>query len=270
MGFPVWVNGSAEGRIDPADRGLAYGDGLFETLRISKGRAVLEAAHFSRLFASAEALGIPLETAALRDDFSRFLACVPGESVAKILVTRGCSGRGYLPDTGAAPTIVLSAHALPDAGPETIVVSVAKLSLARQPLLAGHKHLNRLEQVLLRRELADACADEALVCDTTGHVVEGVSANVFMVRDGELHTPCIDAAGIRGVLRGALIEHAAVLGLPVHEGHYSPDDFRRADEVFFCNSVTGVRPVSCLEERHWEPGPVTRRMQAFWQAQLDI
>ncbi len=270
MAFPVWVNGSAEGRIDPADRGLAYGDGLFETLRISKGRAVLEAAHFSRLFASAEALGIVLNAAALRDDFSRFLACAPHECVAKILITRGCSGRGYLSDLNAVPTIVLSSHVLPDAGPESLVVIAAAQALARQPLLAGHKHLNRLEQVLLRRELAGSGADEALVCDTAGHVVEGVSANVFMVRDGALHTPCIDVAGIRGVLRGALMAHAAESGLMVHEGHYGLDDFRRADEVFFCNSVTGVRPVSRLEERHWEPGPVTRRMQAFWQAQLDV
>lgn len=270
MSYPVWVNGSAEGRLDPADRGLAYGDGLFETLRIHRGRALLEDAHFSRLFTSADALGIPLSSLPLREDFSRFLAACPPACVAKIIVTRGSSGRGYLPDPAALPTVILSAHPLPVVPAQGMTVAFAGLQLASQPALAGHKHLNRLEQILLRRELASLAADEALVCSREGHVVEGVSANVFLVRDGRLCTPLLDVAGIRGVMRQAVLAHAADIGLPVEEGHYTPDDFRQADEVFFCNSVIGIRPVSRLQERHWGLGPVTARLLDFWQSLLDF
>jgi 4-amino-4-deoxychorismate lyase len=142
------------------------------------------------------------------------------------------------------------------------------LRLAEQPALAGHKHLNRLEQVLLRRELAMLEADEGLVLDAGGRVVEGVFSNVFLVLGGELHTPRIDVAGIRGVMRAVLLREAAALGHKVVEGHYGPKDFLAADEVFFCNSVNGIWPVRALGSREWMPGPVTRHWQAFWQEQV--
>lgn len=270
----VWINGNADGHLDPADRGLAYGDGLFETLRVEKGRAVLADAHFARLGSSALVFGIPLDVQALRQDFSRFLAQCPPSCVAKIIVTRGSSGRGYLPDPAAAPTIVFSVHEVP-AYParhqqDGITASLCTQRLGKQPLLAGHKHLNRLEQVLLRSELAALNADEALVCDIDGHVVEGVSSNVFFLRDGVLHTPRLTDAGVRGVLRAALLAHAGSEGLLVSESDYRPGDFLSADEVFFCNSVNGVWPVARLLDRHWTPGPVSRRLQAFWQKQLDL
>lgn len=278
MKGPVWINGKDGGHLDPADRGLAYGDGLFETLRVEKGRAVLGEAHFARLQHSAADLGIPLDLAALRRDFSRFLAHCAPSGIAKIIVTRGVSGRGYLPDPGALPTVVFSAHALPEYpaahAAEGIRAVFCTQRLGRQPLLAGHKHLNRLEQVLLRRELATLQADEALVCDIEGFVVEGVSSNVFFVRDGALHTPRLEMAGVRGVLRSALMDFADRQGIAVHEALYGRADFMAADEVFFCNSVNGVWPVASLHdghsERRWQPGPVTRRLQAFWQEQLSL
>lgn len=274
MTYPVWVNGSEGGRIAPADRGLAYGDGLFETLRVENRRAVFAERHMTRLLASATVFGIALDAAALRRDFSLFLAQVPASCVVKILVTRGPGGRGYLPDPAAQPTVILSAHPLPDHPPlhqaGGIVAALCPLRLGSQPLLAGHKHLNRLEQVLMRRELAGLAADEALVCDQDGFVVEGVFSNVFLVRDGRLCTPHVDRAGVAGVMRAAVLDHARAGGVPVQEGRYFPDDFRSADEVFFCNSVNGIWPVRLLLDRQWLPGPVTRRLQTFWQDQLAL
>lgn len=278
MKGPVWINGKDDSHLDPADRGLAYGDGLFETLRVEKSRAVLGDAHFSRLQHSAADLGIPLDIAALRLDFSRFLThCTPA-CVAKIIVTRGVSGRGYLPDPAAVPTVVFSAHALPEHpashAADGIRAGLCTQRLGKQPMLAGYKHLNRLEQVLLRRELVALQADEALVCDVDGHVVEGVSSNVFFVRDGVLHTPRLDMAGVRGVLRAAVMDVADRQGIALREASYGVDAFMAADEVFFCNSVNGVWPVARLHdghsERHWHPGPLTRRLQAFWQEQLSL
>lgn len=272
MGYPVWVNGVEDGRVHPADRGLAYGDGLFETLRIEQGRAVLADEHFQRLAASAEALGLRIEPEVIRERFAAFLASCPASCVAKIIVTRGVGSRGYLPDPAATPTVIYSAHALPDIpaahAEQGVVATVCSLRLAEQPALAGHKHLNRLEQVLLRRELDALGADEALVLDAEGWVVEGVFSNVFLVRGSELCTPRIEVAGVRGVLRAAVLHAAACDGHKVLQGQYTPDDFRNADEVFFCNSVNGLWPVRTLDGREWTPGPVTRRWQAFWQERV--
>jgi 4-amino-4-deoxychorismate lyase len=274
MEHPVWVNGSEGGSIAPGDRGLAYGDGLFETLRVVRGRAVMADLHFSRLAASAAALGIALDLPALCRDFSAFLSRCPAEAVAKIVVTRGAGGRGYLPEPGAVPTVVFSAHPAPS-HPEAlardgIVAALSPLRLGNQPLLAGHKHLNRLEQVLLRRELVALDADEALVCDQDGFVAEGVFSNVFLVRAGCLCTPLVDRAGIAGVMRAAILDHARAQGMAVEEERYFPDDFRQADEVFFCNSVYGVWPVRSLLGRQWTPGPRTRALQAFWQERIAL
>lgn len=274
MSYPVWVNGKEGGAILPSDRGLAYGDGLFETLRVESGRAIFLDAHFERLFASAEALGIPMQADALRCEFQRFLAVSPPSCVAKIVLTRGASGRGYLPDAKAAPTLIFSAHALP-AYPDSfqsdgVVADISGLRLGLQPMLAGHKHLNRLEQVMLRREQALLSADELLVCDLDGHVVEGVSSNVFLVQGGALGTPRIDKAGISGVMRRKVMEAAARAGIAVTESCYVADDFLRADEVFFCNSVNGIWPVRRLPGRQWQPGPVTRQLQSFWQEALGL
>jgi 4-amino-4-deoxychorismate lyase len=274
MSYPVWVNGEEGGVVLPADRGLSYGDGLFETLRVENGRIVFADAHFSRLFASAVMLGITVQQDALRAEFLRFLEQCPARCVAKIVVTRGIAGRGYLPDPASSPTVIFSAHALP-AYPDSfaqdgIAADFSGFRLGLQPMLAGHKHLNRLEQVMLRREQALLSADEMLVCDHDGHVIEGVSSNVFMVRAGVLCTPAIDQAGIRGVLRTALLEHAATAGITTREGRYAAEDFLAADEVFFCNSVNGIWPVRRLPGRQWLPGPLTRKLQSFWLASLSL
>jgi 4-amino-4-deoxychorismate lyase len=272
MTFPVWINGGERGCIDPADRGLAYGDGLFETIRIERGQAVLLDDHMDRLSAGAAVLGIAFDEMLVRKEFSRFLESCPESCVAKILLTRGCSGRGYLPDPAATPTRVFSAYPMPahahDLAGTGVAAGICILRLALQPRLAGIKHLNRLEQVLLRRELEELRADEALVCSFRGDVIEGVFSNVFMVRQGVLHTPVIDEAGVKGVFRTAILRHAKHQGLPVVEGRYSLDEFLAADEIFFCNSVNGVWPVRSLAGRHWAPGPVARQWQAFWLEQL--
>jgi 4-amino-4-deoxychorismate lyase len=272
MAYPVWVDGKENGCLDPADRGLAYGDGLFETLRVEAGRVVFLDLHLARLQAGARALDIPLDSHLLLQELLRFLTNCPATCIAKIIVTRGSGGRGYLYSADLSPSIILSAHPL-SAYPESfqaegIDAVLCTSRLALQPRLAGHKHLNRLEQVLLRQELAGTSADEGLVCDMQGRVVEGVFNNVFMVRLGELLTPRIEAAGIRGVFREAVIQESAAAGAPVREDELYPDDFLAADEVFFCNSVNGVWPVKSLAGRHWAPGTVTRYWQDYWRKQL--
>lgn len=270
MTYPVWINGSAEGRIDPADRGLAYGDGLFETMRYCQGRVALQEAHLSRLSQSAQALAIPVDTAALREQLGQFQQCCPPEAVIKIVLTRGCSGRGYLADPKASPTCIFSAHPLPHYAAVAMQVGVATLTLARQPHLAGHKHLNRLEQVLLRQEQAKQAVDELVVLDSAGFVIEGVSSNIFWARANALYTPALSQAGVKGVMRQALLQYAQQQGIEVQEGFYTLSDLLQAEEIFFCNSVMGVRPVKNICEAQkitdYRVGQLTQKMLSFWQS----
>lgn len=265
MAATVWVNGVPDGRLDPADRGLAYGDGVFETLRVIRGQAVLAGRHWLRLTQSCGRLGLPLDASLLQSEFAAFLDG-RGDGIAKIIVTRGAGGRGYLPPAQAELTRIFSWHEAPAYPAEYaslgIRAGLCQQRLGQAPMLAGLKHLNRLEQVLLRQELESLACAEALVCDVAGRVVEGVISNVFLVRGGALLTPSLDLAGVAGVMRAEILAQAAQLGLSVTETTLIPDDFLQADEVFFCNSVYGIWPVRELAAKPLAaPGPVTRRLQ---------
>ena len=247
-------------RVDgvPADdRGLAYGDALFETMRAHRGEVPWWDRHWARLQTSAERLKMPLP------DLSRVTreagALLAGRDVVlKLQITRGSGGRGYAPPANPEPLWLLSVHPLPE--------SVAALDaiwcetrLARQPLLAGMKHGNRLEQVLARDEVTQAGADEGVVRDVAGRVTSGTAGNLF-IHDGQgWHTPELDHAGVAGVCRGWVIEAtgAAVRRIRV-------DEVERAEAVFLCNSVRGILPVRQLGARAWpQVHPELRALQSM-------
>lgn len=262
----LWIGEQPVAAPAPDDRGLAYGDGLFETLRVIAGRPVLAAAHWDRLEAGCGCLGIPVQRfwrAALAD----FLQG-RGDGIVRIQITRGSGGRGYLPPADCHPLTIMSWHAAP-VWPEShardgIAAGTGLLRLACQPALAGLKHLNRLEQVLLREELGRLpdCA-ELVVRDGEGRLVEGVFSNLFFVRGGVLCTPALTRCGVAGVLRSALLAACAAQGLAVETGDYTSADLADADEAFFCNSVYGIWPLRQWHERSWRPGAVTRQCQAM-------
>lgn len=262
MSESVWINGKPAGGLNPADRGLAYGDGVFETIRLIQGQAVLGERHWARLSAACQYLEIPLNTESLRLQCESLWGAHNG--IAKIIVTRGVGGRGYLPPQNAQATTILSLHDAPQYPSrfqqDGINAAICEQSLGNSPLLAGLKHLNRLEQVLLRKTLA-ADTPEGLVSDTRGFVVEGIMSNVFLVRNGALHTPLLDSAGVLGVMRAEIIDIARHLGISVTESHLNVGDFVAADEVFFCNSVYGIWPVQVLGETPKAIGPITRQLQ---------
>lgn len=256
----VWVDGQALGVIPADDRGLAYGDGLFETMAVVAGVPVLLSAHLARLAEGAQRLGLPVALAALSAQIGAFLAG-RDSGVLKLILTRGSGGRGYLPPSPTQSRVVLSWHP-PVSWPrehrtQGIVAGLCRQRLGLNPQLAGLKHLNRLEQVLLRQELATLGTPEALVLDLRERVVEGVFSNVFLVQDGVLLTPELSESGVAGVMRGHLIARAQALGLPVQVRPLWLADIHRAAELFFCNSVYGIWPVRAVAGRDLEAGPIT-------------
>jgi 4-amino-4-deoxychorismate lyase len=250
--------------LAPGNRGLHYGDGLFETLLCLRGRLLRWPLHLSRLHAGCDRLGIlpPSEEQLLMQIQS--LACRDG--VVKLLLTRGGEGRGYVVDTGAAPELLATARPLPVdrlRQQQGISARWCHIRLAHNPVLAGIKHLNRLEQVLARAEWQGGGIEEGLMLDSQGWVVEGVSSNLFVVQDGELLTPRLDLAGVAGVMRAAVMQAASALGIACRESRLSPVQVLQADEAFVTNAVMGMRPLRRLGRRCWPEPSLTRRLQAL-------
>jgi 4-amino-4-deoxychorismate lyase len=181
-------------------------------------------------------------------------------------VTRGSGGRGYRPPAEVKITRVLLRYPWPDypaAWAETgIELRICRTRLGSNPLLAGMKHLNRLEQVLARAEWTEGAA-EGLMLDAEGHVVEGTMTNVFASRQGLLVTPALDQAGVAGVTRRHILENVEREGISVRVRRLSLDEFLNSEEIFVCNSIAGVWPVNRVESRRYAVGPMTRLAQRW-------
>ncbi|SDN22972.1 aminodeoxychorismate lyase [Vreelandella arcis] len=244
------------------DRGLAYGDGVFETVLLHEGRPLLWRQHVERLQAGCQRLGIEPPT---EDELSATWQATPSVAweVLKIIVTRGSGGRGYaLPHT-AVPRLISQRVAFqpdPTAWASGVSVRICQLRLARQPCLAGIKHLNRLENVLARQEWTSPTIREGLLSDSHGWIIEATSMNLFWEQDGCIMTPVLDQCGVAGTLRAALIDAQQVT-----PGQLALDDIASVDRLWLANSVQGVWPVTDL----WTPqGTCLRRWESADQDPL--
>jgi 4-amino-4-deoxychorismate lyase len=266
----VWVNGQRSADVDARDRGLAFGDGLFETMRYGPHGIPLLAYHLHRLQAGCSRLSIPIDSTLLAQELDVALAASierQPSGVLKLIVTRGIGGRGYRASDVRGPTRVLIASPAPEYPPEWsrdgVVVRYCDLRLGASPALAGLKHLNRLEQVIARAEWDDPAIAEGLLCDTRGRIVEGVSTNLFLVSAGRVLTPVIEHCGVAGVMRQYLIEEGLrALGLSASEVACERGMLGGAQELFLCNSVVGIWPIRQLAGRTLAPGPLTQRIRA--------
>ena len=258
------LDGQAEGTVSPLDRGLLYGDGLFETIRFVAGKAPLWARHMQRLQRGCERLGLPaIDTAQLE---SEALTVAEGmdEAVVRITITRGRGERGYRLPADPQPMRMVAAFAPPVLQPgeyrDGVAARICALRLASQPLLAGIKHLNRLEQVLARAEWSDPAVFEGLLCDEAGRVISATMANLFAVIDGILMTPALDRCGVEGVARAEILAmgRAQVRDLPL-------DLLWRAQEVFLSSSVRGILPLRTVGDMTFAAGPHARALQQHWR-----
>lgn len=243
----ILIDGRPGTTLPVADRGLHYGDGLFETIAVAAGAPLLLDAHLHRLQRGCRALGIDMPDMALLADECLQVVSGATRAVVKIIVTRGSGGRGYQPPAPAHPLRIVSLHSWPEHPPDNRMQGIdacfCRQTLGRQPTLAGMKHLNRLEQVLARAELAGGECSEGIMCDTDGCVVEGTMSNVFLRRGTTLLTPALDQCGVDGIIRAEVLARAAQVGLHAQVAALGREDVLAAEELFFTNSIIGLWPV---------------------------
>ena len=248
MSTRIFVGDTRVEALAPDDRGVAYGDGLFETMRAHQGVVLWWNAHWSRLAQGARRLGLPLpDRARVLAEATDLLGTAGG--VLKLVLTRGGGARGYAPPADAVPAWILSRHPLPPP-PRSggLVLRWCDTRLALQPALAGMKHCNRLEQVLARAEWTDPAIDEGLVRSTEGDVVGATAANLFVLEGRRWRTPRVDRCGVAGVCRTWLLAATRA-----QEARLSPEEIEAADALVLCNAVRGILPVARLGERTWPP-----------------
>lgn len=242
------VNGSDTEKLSVNDRGLHYGDGLFETIAIINGKPWHWQLHMQRLVEGCKRLKIAKPDEALfLDEVIRVSLNMP-RAIVKIIVTRGSGGRGYRFDNNIEATRIIASHDWPDHPAsycqQGVRLRICETPISCQPALAGLKHLNRLENVLARSEWQDDTYAEGLMCDIDGHVIEGTMTNLFWVENGEIFTPSLEKCGVKGVMRNRVMAAAKRLGITCNEEVVELSRLQDAEELFVCNSIIGIWPAT--------------------------
>lgn len=252
------VNGQVVNQIATTDRGLLYGDGLFETLLLEQQQLYLWSYHYQRLCEGGLRLGIAVpDESLLLDEMKQVISQAKTErSIIKLLLTRGDGGRGYraIESTPHSATRIIQ---LFDTVPSDnwakrgIRARMCNTVLGKNAQLAGIKHLNRLEQVLARSEWQQTDIHEGVMLDSDGYVIEGTMSNLFLVINDVIVTPMLNECGVHGVIRRLLIERQTSLPLPLEVRRVQKQELYEAREVFFTNSLIGVWPVQQLENHRY-------------------
>ena len=261
------VNGIFKERIEISDRGFQYGDGLFETIAVVKGQPIFIDRHLDRLKTGCRRLYIPFPGSELLTMEAKELSKYSSKAVLKLILTRGSGGRGYRQPDLIQTTRVLSLYPYPDY-PEDynehgISARICQTRLGLNPVLAGIKHLNRLEQILARAEWTDEAIQEGIMLDINGHVIEGTMTNLFYLKNNTLHTSLLNQSGIAGIMRSIILKVSSDHGLAIIEHSFTTDELLLADEMFVCNSIIGIWPIKKVANSFFPVGKITRQIQGW-------
>jgi len=270
------IDGRSAHSIDSADRGLQYGDGLFETISCRDGEARWLALHLQRLQHGCERLRIKFRDFETLAAEIRALAAGQRRCIVKAIVTRGtATRRGYAPAGDEHPTRIVSRHDWPQPPARATSgfrLGVSGVTLGINPLLAGLKHLNRLEQVLAQMARDESGAnggagvDEVLMLSSAGQLIGGSMSNVFLADESGLFTPGLNDCGVAGVMRRVVLEAAAGHGMPVHVRAVARGELAGVHEVFVTNVRWGVQSVQLLEGRALLSDAHAQRLRALIDA----
>lgn len=250
------INGSFHGVISAHDRGFAYGDGVFRTIKVVNGLPEHWPMHYQTLVRDCSAIGIVCPSAeTFINDFELLATVEDVVSVVKIIVTRGEGERGYKPPSITTPMRVMVKTGFPDYPEhyytEGVQLHLCETRISHQPKLAGIKHLNRLENVLARMEWHDPDLAEGLMLDIDDNVIECTAANLFARFGDTLITPSLNKCGVAGITRQRILSHAETLKLKAKTEEMQLEKLLAADEVLICNSLFGVWQVRQISHKKW-------------------
>ncbi|MBE9503035.1 MAG: aminotransferase class IV [Proteobacteria bacterium] len=276
----IYINGNFskadEARVSPFNRGLLYGDGFFETMRSYDGKIFALNEHYERLSATANFLKIPLpfKCDELRNILMQLLelnSLTEIDSRIRMTLMRGEGAAGLFPDESAEAELIVSADAVPG-DVEKIQRAGIKLSLLdnmtidhRSPLVS-HKTVNYMPGILGLMEVRKKGGDEGLFVNNDGKVAEGITSNIFAVKNGVVMTPPLSAGILSGITRGIAIKVARMSGIAIEEKDMTIEDMLRAEELFITSSVREIVPVISFEGKTYTVGPLTKRMQAEYKS----
>jgi 4-amino-4-deoxychorismate lyase len=265
----TWVDGVAGSNVPADDRGLHYGDGLFETILVRNGVPRFLELHLARLARGCARLAIAFAVDSIRADIAQAIERAPRLAILKLIVTRGSpQRRGYAPPQDSQPRRIVSLWpGAPPAGVhDGVTLDVAQLRLPEPSPFAGLKHLNRLENVMAAAETAAGGAFESLLLSASGQVVSGLACNVFGVRAGARFTPPVERVGVAGVMRQVVLREAAKLGIEAREQAFTLADLLAADAMFITNARIGVVPVRRVREHVFGMSEIALRLRATIEA----
>jgi branched-chain amino acid aminotransferase len=275
------ILGPDDAKVSVYDRGFLYGDAVFEVLRTYSGVPFALDEHLRRLERSAErvAIELPVDVATLRSEIEGAVSAARNEeSYVRIMVTRGIGPVAIDPDTAGTPLRVVLVEPVAGPKPEAYSRGIAAVTVRTKRTVdettaVGAKVTNYLANVLALREAKGRGAQEALIVDASGQVVEGATSNVFAVQDGRVVTPPESAGILPGITRSRMMAAAEGLGIEVVQTVLRPEDLYRADEVFITSSIRELLPVVRVDDRvvgGGVPGPISRAIHRAFRASLGL
>lgn len=264
-----WVNGIPQTHVSLGDRSFQYGDGCFTTILTKQGELVYWPEHIARMEACLKVLQIPLPDWKTVLEWANQAALQDERAGVKIHISRGIGGRGYSPNGIEGPVVTISHFAFPSHyslwQKDGVCLGVCETRLGIQPLLAGHKHNNRLEQVLAKAEIEGTEFADAVTLNVQNHVIETTMANLFWVKDNNVYTPDLSLSGVAGVMRRKVLEFLRANSIKAEQGNFTISEMLKADEVWMCNSLLGVAPVKSIttsnQNTEFPIGKLTKRLQ---------
>ena len=271
----ILINGISAGHLSVMDRGLHYGDGLFETIACIDGKLQFWAEHLERMRSGAEQL--KMDAAAI-DNFQSDISSLLEKHkvthcVIKLILTRGQSVRGYRSSSPQRPTRIVLLGDLPQY-PEEYATQGIKACFCQHPVssnsqLAGIKHLNRLDNVLARNEWGNEY-QEGIMLNDSGNVIEGTMSNIFAVKNKQLYTPSLSDSGVDGIIRGQILSMAQQQDIETHIVEINKEELKNMEEIFVCNSIIGIWPVTSLNEKTFNRGALTKVLSHTLQQRMHM
>lgn len=262
----VYLNGrfvpEQQALVSVFDRSFLYGDGLFETMLVANGTLFRWDQHLERLERGAAFLGIPLAITGLQlraatAELLRQNRVLNG--ILRLTLSRGTGVRGYSPRGADSPFVVMTIHPSQYSKTGALTSWHLRTSSFRLPAnepMAQFKTCNKLAQVLARAQAEQEGADEALLLNTDGFVVEAASANLFWTSQQTLFTPPLAAGVLAGVTRKVIIELCGSLGFEVREMSVPPGKLRQMDGVFLSLSTLGIVQAASLDGHPLRQSPL--------------